>query len=96
MPPIGREMTMATSEPQTEGQAEDPSQRLEHGTYEVIRNRLSAGGKELRARLEQLNAARKEVFGAIETRLLGTERVTTDNNCVPRDVTAVGLPSVRL
>jgi hypothetical protein len=69
---------------------EQSPERLEHGTYEVIRNRLAGAGKELRARLEKLNAARKEVFGSIETKLLGTERVTTDNNCVPRDITPVG------
>ncbi len=63
---------------------------LEHGTYEVIRNRLTAAGKELRRRVEKLNAARKDVFGAIETTLLATERVTTENNCVPRDMTPVG------
>ena len=35
-------------------------------------------------------AARKDVFGAIETKLLATERVSTNNNCVPRDMTPVG------
>ena len=32
-------------------------------------------GEELRARLEKLNDARKEVFGSIDTELLGTERL---------------------
>ncbi|MEM7165779.1 MAG: DNA repair ATPase [Planctomycetota bacterium] len=64
--------------------------RLEAGTYEVIRNRLDQHGLALRERLEQLNAARKEVFGAIETRLLATERMTTEHNCVPRDILALG------
>ncbi len=63
---------------------------IERGTYEVIRNRLNAAGRELRERLEKLNAARKEVFGAIETTLLTTERVTTDHHCVPRDMVAIG------
>ncbi|HYW79482.1 MAG TPA: DNA repair ATPase, partial [Thermoguttaceae bacterium] len=79
----------------TDQAAENPQQpqaetSLERGTYEVIRNRLTAGGKRLRERLERLNTARKEVFGAIETTLLATERVTTSNNCVPRDITPVG------
>jgi hypothetical protein len=57
--------------------------------------RLSASalrehGVELRRRLEQLNGARKDVFGSIETRLLGTDRITTANNCTPRDIVAVG------
>jgi hypothetical protein len=70
--------------------ANRPEAELEHGAYEVIRNRLAAAGRELRSRLERLNAARKEVFGAIETRLLATERVTTAHNCLPRDLVPVG------
>ena len=63
---------------------------LEGGTYEIIRSRLNAQAKELRERVDKLNAARKEVFGAIPTTLIATERVTTVNNCVPRDMIAVG------
>ncbi|MEA1950257.1 MAG: DNA repair ATPase, partial [Planctomycetota bacterium] len=77
-------------QPQTTEDAPTAPVGLEHGTYEVIRNRLNASGKELRSRVEKLNAARKDVFGAIETTLLATERVTTENNCVPRDMTPVG------
>ncbi|NQT38088.1 MAG: DNA repair ATPase [Planctomycetes bacterium] len=67
-----------------------PAESLEHGVYEVIRNRLAAAGKELRTRLEKLNAARKDVFGAIDTVLLATERISTANNCTARDMTPVG------
>ena len=67
-----------------------PSQQLEGGTYEIIRNRLNGHGQELRSRLDQLNEGRKEVFGSIETTLLGTERITTPHNCVPRDLVAIG------
>ena len=63
---------------------------LEGGTYEIIRSRLDAHAKELRSRLGKLNHARKEVFGAIPTSLIATERITTKNNCVPRDMIAVG------
>jgi hypothetical protein len=63
---------------------------LEGQTYEIIRKRLAASGEQLRARLDQLNEARKEVFGSIETALLHTERVTTDNNCEPRDIVNFG------
>jgi hypothetical protein len=64
--------------------------RLEEGTYEIIRNRLHQQGADLRKRLEQLNTERKEVFGSIETRLLTTERISTEHNCVPMDLIASG------
>ena len=64
--------------------------QLEGGTYEIIRGRLSKYGKELQERLAILNTERKEVFGAIETALLTTERITTENNCLPRDIVPVG------
>lgn len=65
-------------------------EQLESGTYEIIRGRLREHGKTLRSRLDQLNEARREVFGSIETALLGTERITTANNCTPRDIIAIG------
>ncbi len=63
---------------------------LEAGTYEIIRNRLAKAGRALQGRLEQLNGARKDVFGAIETKLLTTEHITTDNSCIARDIVPVG------
>jgi hypothetical protein len=63
--------------------------QLEEGTYEIIRNRLRKQGNDLRTRLDILNDKRREVFGSIETRLLATERITTDNNCVPVDMVPV-------
>ena len=66
-----------------------PSQ-LEAGAYEVIRQRLNKHGAELQRRLDLLNDDRKKEFGGIETALLATSRLTTDNNCVPRDMTAIG------
>jgi hypothetical protein len=63
---------------------------LEGGTYEVIRQRLDAQAAELREKLSRLNAARQEVFGSIPTALLTTERITTANNCVPRDLVSIG------
>lgn len=63
---------------------------LEGGTYEVIRNRLIRQGKDLKERLAKLNTARKEVFGSIENTLLGSERIITRNNCIPRDMAPVG------
>jgi len=67
-----------------------PSPQLEAGAYEVIRQRLNKHGSELQRRLDLLNTDRKAEFGGIETALLATTRLTTDNNCVPRDLAAIG------
>lgn len=64
--------------------------QLAAGTYEVLRNRLRDASEDLRARLAKLNTARADVFGNIETKLISTERVTTDHNCVPRDLVSIG------
>lgn len=64
--------------------------QLEGGTYEIIRDRLSKHGKLLQEQLKVLNTERKNVFGAIETKLVSTERITTENNCLPRDMVPVG------
>jgi hypothetical protein len=63
-----------------------PEPSLEKGTYEIILNRLSNHEKDLRDRLQKLNEARKEAFGSIEFELNRSERVTTHNNCNPRDI----------
>ncbi len=63
---------------------------MEQGTYEIIRDRLRKNGADLRKRLEQLNESRKAVFGSIETKLLATERISTDNNCLARDIISLG------
>ena len=81
---------MADTEPAQNTEQAEQEQALESGTYEIIRNRLTAQSKDLRSRLDQLNEARKDVFGSIETELLSTERVTTEHNCVPRDMLAIG------
>jgi hypothetical protein len=64
--------------------------QLDRGTYEIIRQRLDGHAAELKSRLDKLNVARRDVFGSIETKLLATERITTSNNCVARDMMAVG------
>ena len=83
-------MAQEEQQPDNTQTPEDNSPQLESGTYEIIRNRLKSFAGELRDRLNSLNGARKDVFGAIETTLLGTERVTTAHNCVPRDMIAIG------
>ncbi|NRA50743.1 MAG: DNA repair ATPase, partial [Phaeodactylibacter sp.] len=59
-------------------------------TYDIIRNRLQQQADELRGRLQQLNIARKEVFGSVESALIANDRITTGNYCTARDVVAVG------
>lgn len=59
---------------------------LDGGTYEIIRKRLQDHAADLRERLGKLNDLRKDVFGSIETSLLRADRITTEHNCVPRDM----------
>jgi len=63
---------------------------LEGGTYEVLKNRLQNYSADLRDTLKKLNQSRKDVFGAIETTLIGTERINTENNCIPWDMVPIG------
>ena len=74
----------------SENNNEKNTQQLEGGTYEIIRNRLLKEGTELRSQLTSLNDARKEVFGAIETQLISNDRISTSNNCIARDIVAIG------
>jgi hypothetical protein len=76
---------MAESKPEVVSEKKS-NEQLDTGTYEVLRSRLDKAGKDLRERLEKLNVERKEVFGSIEQKLVATAKVTTENNCVPRDM----------
>ncbi|MBX7222285.1 MAG: DNA repair ATPase [Blastocatellia bacterium] len=60
--------------------------RLDHSTFEVIRDRLRVSGETLAARTTALNEERKRLFGGIECLLLTTERIRTEQNCIPCDV----------
>ena len=79
-----------TLSPEAGTTPEASQNRLEGGTYEIIRGRLDRQGKELRTRLDQLNQARKDVFGAIESSLVATDRINTANNCIARDIVTLG------
>jgi hypothetical protein len=68
----------------------DVDAALAGGNYEVLRQRLSAGGQELAKRAEALNVRRKAVFGSTEPQLIATERLRTEHNCAPVDIVAVG------
>ena len=63
---------------------------LEEGTYEIIRNRLDKYGKELRDKLQKLNDERRRVFGSADAKLITTERIITDNACIPADMVPIG------
>ncbi len=78
------------AETETTEAPEATGAQLEGQTYEIIRKRLTSGAEELRKRLDLLNEDRKEVFGSIETLLKETQRVTTENNCVARDLVELG------
>jgi len=73
-----------------QGEEAEEKQSLEGGAYEVLRKRLEALDGDLCSRLEKLNAARKEVFGGKESQIIGNDRIPTENNCVPRDITGIG------
>ncbi|MFE2755630.1 DNA repair ATPase [Actinosynnema sp. NPDC059335] len=64
---------------------------VEAGTYEVLRARLAEQAAGLARRAEELNARRLEVFGSAELALLGTERIRTEHNCVPRDCVSLSV-----
>ncbi|GAB3647770.1 DNA repair ATPase [Echinicola sediminis] len=63
---------------------------LDGGTYEIIRKRLNGHKEDLQKRLHKLNDARKTVFGSLETKLIANNRVSTENNCVARDIISLG------
>lgn len=62
---------------------------MESSAYEVIKNRLIKQGEELKEKVERLNSIRKDVFGSIDTSLISSERIITENNCIPRDMAPI-------
>ena len=74
----------------SELETDNATESLDAGTYEVLRSRLAQHAEELTRRAESLNKKRLEVFGGTEMTLLGTERIRTENNCVPQDIIQVG------
>ncbi|MGW2746884.1 DNA repair ATPase [Streptomyces sp. NPDC001450] len=63
---------------------------VDAGTYEVLRDRLTAQAADLARRAEALNARRAEEFGSAGLGLTATGRLRTGHACVPCDVVAVG------
>ena len=63
--------------------------KLEDSTYEIIRNRLLGYANELQKKLNKLNKSKNDIFGQIEFSLIASERITTSNNCMPRDMISI-------
>lgn len=63
---------------------------LESATYEVLRQRLAAQAVTLTERLHRLDAHRREVFGAIDSRILQADRISTAHHCRARDMVRLG------
>jgi len=71
-------------------QTNQHNNQLEGGTYEIIQSRLQKHKTDLASRLTTLNTSRKDVFGAIETKLIANDRINTENSCIARDIIAFG------
>lgn len=70
---------------------EQQEQTLESGgVYDVIRKRLEEHGSDLSKKVSKLNSKREEDFGTTNITVLGSCRVRTENNCIPRDIVCVG------
>ncbi|SDI69440.1 DNA repair ATPase [Chryseobacterium jejuense] len=66
------------------------SETLNSGTYEIIQNRLNEQKNDLIERLKQLNEDRKNIFGGIDFSLIANERISTDHNCIAKDIYSLG------
>ncbi|QIY91797.1 DNA repair ATPase [Chryseobacterium gallinarum] len=66
------------------------SEQLNSGTYEIIQNRLNEQKNNLIQRLQQLNENRKNIFGGIDFSLIANERISTDHNCIAKDIYSLG------
>ncbi len=86
-----QDQTNDNEEPSGPGpEAGDDSSRVSQSAYALLRGRLEAAASELTARANELNTKRLEAFGSSPFALLGTERVRTESNAVPRDVANIG------
>lgn len=65
-------------------------QEIDRGTYEVIRDRLLAQAKTLAEKTNALNQRRLDLFGSSELAIIGSERIRTVHNCIPRDIINAG------
>ncbi len=80
---------MADAPKQAQAAEGESAKELEGGSYDVIRKRLLDTAGQLSKKAEELNARRTKTFGGSQLALITTERVRTENNCVPRDIRQV-------
>jgi len=73
----------------SEQQQPDNRPAVEQGAYELIRRRLEEQGGELFAKAKALNEQREASFGSTRMEVVGSARIRTENNCVPRDINHV-------
>ena len=66
------------------------SEQLNSGTYEIIQSRLNEQKNDLIKRLHQLNEDRKNIFGGIDFSLIANERISTEHNCIAKDIYSLG------
>ena len=64
--------------------------QMDSGAYEVILQRLQTQKNKLLENIALLNKDRKEVFGATSFELLANLRINTSNNCIAKDIVALG------
>lgn len=74
----------------SEQQLQQQAMLLAGGSYELIQRRLQQAGSDFRSQLDDINQQRIAAFGNTQLAVLGRVRVRTENNCVPRDLVAVG------
>ncbi len=79
-----------TEQNQTAAQVAAEDVDLSSGSYDILRQRLLNLDAELNRRLSGLNSRRRELFGGQDSQLVGDDRVTTAQNCVPRDLVSIG------
>jgi hypothetical protein len=68
--------------------ADEP--QLETSNYELIRRRLLDQGRALVAAVDALDQRRQEFFGSTALEVVGSETLTTADNCIPRDIVDLG------
>ncbi|MDT0267912.1 DNA repair ATPase [Streptomyces sp. DSM 44915] len=73
-----------------ETRAQDRAEAPDRGSYEVLRDRLTAAAGTLAERTRQLNADRVATFGGGELELVATDRLHTEHDSLPRDLVRVG------
>jgi hypothetical protein len=78
-----------SQDPKNNKKPESQANDIDTGNYDVIQRRLRDHSQMLRTRTEALNEDRKRVFGGTELSVIGNDRIRTDDNRLPRDLTSI-------